>query len=149
MLKGRSVQRRRGRCRSRSTSKGPWCLGDIADVISAECRFQRKVAGNDRVKVAGAMLFYRIIHSECLTTDFADELMGDRRKEVASHALLKTMSGTLHGRPGARCSSHGEITALRGRIALPEQNLEQDVPRTDRDCKYQPLGEVVCSHSSQ
>ena len=58
-------------------------FGDIADGISAECRFQRKVAGNDRVKVAGAMLFYRIIHSEYLTTDFADELMGDRRKEVA------------------------------------------------------------------
>jgi hypothetical protein len=41
------------------------------------------VAGNDRVKVAGAMLFYRNIHSEYLTADFTDELMGDRRKEVA------------------------------------------------------------------
>jgi hypothetical protein len=58
-------------------------LGDIADEIAAECRFHRKVTGDDRVKVAGAMPFYRIIHSGYLTTDFADELMGDRRKEVA------------------------------------------------------------------
>jgi hypothetical protein len=33
--------------------------------------------------VASAMPFFRIIHSGYLTTDFADELMGDRRKEVA------------------------------------------------------------------
>jgi hypothetical protein len=29
------------------------------------------------------MPFFRINHSGYLTTDFADELMGDRRKEVA------------------------------------------------------------------
>jgi hypothetical protein len=41
------------------------------------------VIGDDCVKVAGVMTFYRIIHSGYLTTDFADELMGDRGKEVA------------------------------------------------------------------
>jgi hypothetical protein len=55
----------------------------MADGIAAEFRFHRKVTGNDCVKVAGVMPFYRIIHSGYLTTDFADELMGDRRKEVA------------------------------------------------------------------
>jgi hypothetical protein len=55
----------------------------MTDEIAAECRFHRKVTGNDCVKVASAMPFFRIIHSGYLTTDFADELMGDRRKEVA------------------------------------------------------------------
>ena len=41
-----------------------------------------------------------------------------------------------------------EESALRGRIALPDPNLEQNVPRTDWDCKAQPHEEVVCSYSS-
>ncbi len=64
----------------------------MADEISAECRFHRKVIGDDCVKMAGVMPFYRIIHCGYLTTDFADELMGDRRKEAAvSCAVQNTM----------------------------------------------------------
>jgi hypothetical protein len=63
----------------------------MADGIPAECRLKRKVIGDDRVKVAGVMPFYPIIYCGYLTTDFADELMGDRRKEVAWSCAARNM----------------------------------------------------------
>jgi hypothetical protein len=96
------------------------------------------------------MPFFRPVHSEYLTTDFADELMGDRRlgdrrKESSHSCSAQNMERDAPWTAWSKMLQQREESALRGRIALPEQNLEQNVPRTEWDCKSEPHEEVDSS----
>jgi hypothetical protein len=54
-----------------------------------------------------------------------DDGLEEKADQIGSSLFLgcfKTYNGTLHGRPGARCSSHRKICGL-GETALPEEAI--------------------------